>query len=48
VKISRDFEYWYTWLITKEEVEEALNEMFKFLKDEQIKEKLNEARSDFV
>lgn len=48
IKISRDFEYWYTWLITKEEVEEALNEMFKFLKDEQIKEKLNNARSDFV
>ena len=48
VKISRDLEYWYTWMITKEEVEEALNEMFKFLKDEQIKEKLNDARSDFV
>ena len=48
VKIRRDLEYWYTWLITKEEVEEALNEMFKFLKDEQIKEKLNNARSDFV
>ena len=48
VKISRDFEYWYTWLITKEEVEVALNEMFKFLKDEQIKEKLTDARSDFV
>lgn len=30
VKISRDLEYWYTWMITKEEVEEALNEMFKF------------------
>ena len=48
VKISKDLEYWYTWMITKEEVEEALNEMFKFLKDEQIKEKLNDARSDFV
>ena len=23
VKISRDLEYWYTWMITKEEVEEA-------------------------
>ena len=48
VKISRDLEYWYTWMITKEEVEVALNEMFKFLKDEQIKEKLNNVRSDFV
>lgn len=48
IKISRDLECWYTWLITKEDVEVALNEMFKFLKDEQIKEKLNNARSDFV
>jgi hypothetical protein len=35
-------------MLTKEEVEEALIEMFKFLKDEQIKDKLNNARSDFV
>ncbi|MBO7212118.1 MAG: hypothetical protein J6V44_14110 [Methanobrevibacter sp.] len=48
VKIRRDMEYWYTWLITKEEVEVALNEMFKFLKDEQIKERMNSVRSDFV
>ena len=38
----------YKELVTKEDVEVALNEMFKFLKDEQIKEKLNNARSDFV
>ena len=48
IKISRDLECWYTWLIAKEDVEVALNKMFKFLKAEQVKEKLNNARSDFV
>lgn len=48
VKISKDLECWYTWLIAKEDVEVALNEMFKFLKNEQVKEKLNNVRSDFV
>lgn len=47
-RVRKDLDCWYTWLLTKEEMEEALNEMFKFLKDEQIKEKLNNVRSDFV
>lgn len=44
----KNLECWYTWLIAKEDVEVAFNEMFKFLKDEQVKEKLNNVRSDFV
>ena len=47
-RVCKDLNSWYAWLITKEEMEVALNEMFKFFKDEQIKEKLNDARSDFV
>ena len=47
VKVTRDLEYWYTWMVTKEEVEEALNEMFKFLKAEQVRERIKDARSDF-
>lgn len=47
-RVCKDLNSWYVWLITKEDFEKSLIEMFKFLKDEQIKEKLNDARSDFV
>ena len=47
-RVRKDLDCWYTWLLTKEDFEKSLIEMFKFLKDEQIKEKLNNVRSDFV
>lgn len=47
-RVCKDLYSWYVWLITKEDFEKSLIEMFKFLKDEQIKEKLNGVRSDFV
>ena len=47
-RVCKDLNSWYVWLMTKEDFEKSLIEMFKFLKDEQIKEKLNNLRSDFV
>ena len=47
-RVSKDLDCWYTWLLTKEEMEEALIEMFKFLKEEQMKDKFESLETDFV
>lgn len=47
-RVRKDLDNWYTWLLTKEDMEEALIEMFKFLKEEQMKDKLETLETDFV